>query len=222
MGYPRIGAAGVLVMHLAAGHAETELVMQANTGIEARQDGAAIQIFAGKKFDRSYAFDGCTLHSNMGARGGRWFGSLGIYDPAGSFNVSFLAPKGCHGIHRTVVEEGQMHFDDLQFAQEWIRRQQRAAGQTGKVVWSNDGLLVAWTTVPARAQLNAGLWLICINGQRPTLLEGARDNAIKVITRRSSSPFHTCAQVTPEVIAQTRKQLEDDWKMTDRWIADHH
>lgn len=89
--------------------AAPELVMPKGSSIVASMGGDTVKIVAGYGFDRSYEFDGCTLNSKMHARSGRWFGALGIYDPAGP---SFFR-RECKGISRTVVEEAQIHFDVL-------------------------------------------------------------------------------------------------------------
>lgn len=196
-----------------------ELVMREGMRIEASQDGSSISVTAGKGFDRLYEFNGCKLRSNMHARGGRWFGANGIYDAAGSSGWSFFTPAACNGITRTVVEEAQIHFDDTQFAYEWLRRQQRGMGQDGKTVWTNDGLLVAWNTVPGRVQLNVDVYLMCINGRRPTHLDGATDSAIKLVANLGQ-PIHQCALVGKDDINQGRKQMEEDWAKVDGWIAE--
>lgn len=192
----------------------TELVMHEGATIKAQKDGSSMSVRSGNGFNRTYEWDSCTLNSNMGARKQRWFGSMGIYDPAPSFGFSF-SPRGCQGISRTVVEEGQIHFDDLQFAYEWLRRRPRSY----KTVWTNDGLLVSWATVPGRSQLNVDVWLMCIDGKHPTHLDGATDSAITVTANPQGKSIRDCAVVGKDVIDQTRVQLEDDWKKIDAWIA---
>lgn len=199
---------------LPAAFGATELAMHEGVTIKAQKDGASITVRSGKGFDRTYEWDSCTLKSNMGARTQRWFGSMGIYDPAPSFGFSF-APRSCAGISRTVVQEGQIHFDDRRFAYEWIRRQPSSY----KTVWTNDGLLVSWTTVPGRTQLNVDVWLMCINGRRPTQLDGATDSAITVTTNPSGKGIYDCAAVGKDVVDQTRTQLDAEWKSVDKWIA---
>lgn len=188
-----------------------ELVMHEGAVIEVSNGGPALTISAGKGLERRYGIDGCQLKSAMQPRYGRWFGSLGIYDPAASLRLPFLPPKDCHGLSRTVVQEGQMHFDELSFAHAWIRSLQHAAGTTGKVVWTSDGLLVSWNEVAGRAQLNVDVWLICVDGQRPRRLAGADDHALSVRAPASGPALYDCAKVGKDVIAETRKQLEDDW-----------
>nr|WP_295075556.1 hypothetical protein [uncultured Roseateles sp.] len=193
-------------------YAATELVMREGVTIEARTDNTSVRVISGKGFDRIYEWGRCKLKSSMGARVQRWYGSLGIYDAAASFGFSF---GDCSGISRTVVEEGQIHFDDMQFAQKWIGRRPKGY----KTVWTNDGLLVSWDFVAGRKQLNVDVWLICISGKRPKQLTGALDPDISVSPAEPGKSIHDCAQVGQDVIDQTRAQLEADWKKIDEWIA---
>lgn len=186
-------------------NASNELVMYEGTVIEARKGDASIKVTAGKGFDRTYEWGRCKLNSNMIARKERWFGSLGIYDPALSFGFSF---GGCSGITRTVVDEGQIHFDDLQFARTWIEHYSKSFN----TVWTNTGLLFSWNISPDRKQLNVNVWMVCINGRRPTHLAGATDAALEVLPNPKGESLHECAQVGKNVIDQTRSQFEDEWK----------
>jgi hypothetical protein len=207
-----ISIAIVAVLLSTCANAGTELVMREGVTIEARKDNASVRITSGKGFDRTYEWDRCKLKSDMGARKQRWYGNMGIYDPAPSFGVSF---GGCSGISRTVVQEGQIHFDDMLFAQKWLERRPKSY----KTVWTNDGLLVSWNIAPGRQQLNVDVWLMCINGKRPKQLVGALDSAISVLPNSTEKSIHECAPVDKDVIDQTRAQLEEDWKKIDEWIA---
>ncbi len=193
------------------GQAATELVMHEGSSIVANVNGSTIKIAAGNGFNRSYEFDDCRLKSSMNARVGRWYGSLGIYDPAAQFLPSFFGKKECKGISRTVVEEGQIHFDNMQFANEWIRRQQKTVGKTGKVTWTSDGLLVAWNVVPNRAQLNVSVWLMCFGGQHPQKLLGGTDSTVRVQANHAGKALYDCVMVGNDVVDQTRRQLEEEW-----------
>ena len=193
-------------------YAGTELVMREGATIEARKENTSVTVTSGKGFDRTYEWERCKLESDMVARKQRWYGSMGIYDAAPSFGLS---TRGCSGISRTVVEEGQIHFDDLQFAQKWIERRPKSY----KTVWTNDGLLVSWNIVPGRRQLNVDVWLMCINGKRPKQLVGSNDSAVTVSPTSTGNSIHDCVQVGQDVIDQTRSQLEEDWKKIDEWIA---
>ena len=208
----------LVVTQLSFAYVSPELVMREGTRIEASWDGTTISVTAGKGFDRVYESNGCKLKSNMSGRGSRWYGKQGIYDPAGSSGWFSFASASCNGISRTVVEEAQIHFDDLQFAYEWIRRRQLGNG-TGQTVWRNDGLLISWNTVSGRKQLNADVYQICINGNRPKNLNGATDTAIRTFAS-SSHPLHECTTVGKDVIDKGRKQMEEDWMRVDGWIAE--
>lgn len=194
-------------------YGNTELVMHEGVAIKANKNDSSVTVIAGKDFDRTYKWDNCELESDMVARKKRWYGSLGIYDPAPSFFPFF---GGCQGISRTVVDEGQVHFDNLQFAHKWIERRLRGKEET---VWTNDGLFVSWNIVPGRAQLNVEVYLICINGKRPKHLNGASDSDIVVTKNQAGQSIHECVPVGKDVIDQTRIQLEEDWKKIDKWIA---
>lgn len=196
-------------------YGSTELVMYEGVTIEASKGSSSVKVIAGKGLDRTYKWSDCELESDMIARKKRWYGSLGIYDPAPSF-FPFLSLGSCQGINRTVVEEGQIHFDNLQFAHKWIERQLLRNIET---VWTNDGLFVSWHIVPGRAQLNVDLYLICINGKRPIHLDGAIDSSIIVSQNKSGQSIQECVPVGQDVIDQTRTQLEEDWKKIDEWIA---
>jgi hypothetical protein len=186
--------------------------MREGATIEARKENTSVIVTSGKGLDRTYEWDACQLKSDMVPRKQRWYGSMGIYDAAPSFG---LPTRGCSGVFRTVVEEGQIHFNDLQFAQKWIERRPKSYN----TVWTNDGLLISWNIVPGRRQLSVDVWLMCINGKRPKLLVGANDSAVTVSPTSTGKSIHECAQVGQDVINQTRSQFEEEWKKIDEWIA---
>lgn len=222
MTYWRFIPTFLMFIYSAYTQAASELVMHEGTVIEASNDNSAIKISAGKGHDRVYEYDRCVLKSRgMMARYERWFGSLGIYDPAGQSTL-FYAPTGCKGLSRTVVQEGQIHFDNMQFANAWIRRQEMATRRSGETVWSNNGLLVSWNAVPDRRQLNVDVWLICINGRRPEKLDGAMDRAVRVFSSPQGQTTHNCASVGQDVVDQTRQQLQEEWRTMDDWMARRH
>ncbi len=194
----------------------TELVLTEGSRLEVASSKGNIAIVAGKALARQYQWDGCALDSHMHARTHRWFGSLGAYDPAGRLGkADFLKYPSCKGVSRTVVEEGQIHFPDLESAEEWIRHRPKS----WTTVWTNDGLVVSWIISPAQSEgvaiggFSLDLKLVCINGQRPTRLAGSSDQAVKLV--HSSGPnqaIHKCATVGSDVIAETQRVLIEDWK----------
>ena len=195
----------------------TELVLKEGSRLEVTSPNGNIAIVAGKGLARQYQWNGCSLDANMGARRSRWFGSLGIYDPAGRLGQEdFKRYASCKGVSRTVVEEGQMHFSDVESAEEWIHHH---ASTSWKTVWTNDGLVFSWIISSAYAGdiaiggLSADLKLVCINGRRPTKLTSANDEAIKVTHKDDANQaVHECAKVGSDVIAETQRVLIEDWK----------
>jgi hypothetical protein len=194
----------------------TELVLQEGSRLEVASSKGNIAIVAGKGLARQYQWDGCALDSQMHARTHRWFGSLGAYDPASRMGkADFLKHPSCKGVSRTVVEEGQIHFSDLESAEEWIRRRSKS----WTTVWTNDGLVVSWIVSPAQSEgvaiggFSLDLKLMCINGQRPSILAGSSDQAVKLVQSSGhNQAVHKCATVGSDVIAETRRVLIENWK----------
>lgn len=196
-----------------------ELVLRDYARLELDTPVGKVLVHAGKGLERTYEWDGCSLSSSVFARRSRWYGSLGAYDPAGRFGpIDALRDKfrACKGISRTVVEEGQIHFDDEQAAEAWIKRYSTIS----TTVWTNDGLLAQWRIVPSRDQFSFDLWRICVRGLPPKKLGGAKDDAIKVFHKDGpSGALHECARVGAEVVAETQKVWQEHWKQVDEWNA---
>lgn len=202
---------------LAAATPAPELVLQENVTLSASTPSGRISIRAGRKLDRSYLWGRCTLSSDMQVRPSRWFGSLGMYDPASSFLfLSTVLPWWfkCDGVSRTVVGEGQIHFQTLAAAEYWLARY----AAPPHTVWTNDGLLVRWGVVKEREQINVDLWQICILGRRPSQLSGAHDQAITLTSDDSTHPpRRECALATEADIRETQQQWTGFWKEMDEW-----
>jgi hypothetical protein len=81
--------------------------------------------------------------------------------------------RECEGITRAVVEEGQQQFATAEEAVAWV-----ASRRWMPFAYRNDGVVVGWTTVPEREQLNVEVWQLLVAGQRPKMLAGAADSAI--------------------------------------------
>jgi hypothetical protein len=184
---------------------DPELALQEGARLRATHGTAEIRVFAGRKFERRFEWNDCKLDANMSARSSRWMGSLGIYDPAGRL---WLDPSaGCRGISRPVVQEAQLHFADERSAERWIARYSKSYAN---VVWTNDGLLVAWDVRPERAQLNVDVYQVCVRGKRPEQLAGALDKSISV-TSASNEARRPCVTVSDDVIAKTQADWQDFW-----------
>jgi hypothetical protein len=196
-----------------------ELVLRDYARLEVDTPVGKVSVVAGKGLERSYEWDGCSLSASMFVRRSRWYGSLGAYDPAGRMGpADALRDKlrACKGISRTVVEEGQIHFDDEQAAEAWIKRYSTIS----PTVWTNDGLLAQWRIVPSRDQFSFNLWLICVQGRSPKKLAGATNEAIKLLHKDGlSNALYECAKVSTDVVAETQKVWQAHWRQVDEWKA---
>ncbi|QFY41624.1 hypothetical protein F6R98_02450 [Candidatus Methylospira mobilis] len=101
-----------------AEEAQIELVFEPGARLEATADCSHMAVVAGSGLQRRYQWNGSGLDENMFARKQRWYGNLGMYDPAGRLLINPIA--GYDGISRPVVEEGQIHFADEKAANAWI------------------------------------------------------------------------------------------------------
>jgi hypothetical protein len=187
-----------------AGATTPELVLQEGVRLRATTPSGTVSVTAGPGFERTYEWNGCSLKSSMMARSARWYGALGIYDPAGTGPAGLLFGKilGCKGISRTVVEEAQIHFATRSAAERWIDHR---SGLPFETVWTNDGVLLQWGVSPSRQQLNVDVWQVCVAGSRSTQLRGARDEAIQVERVAGDGKLrHECASVDSEAMPALR------------------
>ncbi|WP_298927131.1 hypothetical protein [uncultured Ramlibacter sp.] len=181
-----------------------ELVLQEGVRLSATTPSGTVSVTAGQGYARTYEWNGCSLAASMMARSQRWYGAMGLYDPAGAGPLGLLLGRvfGCNGISRTVVEEAQVHFATQSAAERWIAHRTRLPFET---VWSNDGLLLAWGVSPGRQQLNVDLWQICIAGLRPAQLRGARDDMVQVTRVAGDGKLRQeCASVGAEAMVGVR------------------
>jgi len=128
-----------------------------------------ITITAGDGTERSFSGDGWSKNRRLIARTARWYGSLGLYDPADSFS-----PYG-----RLLVDEGRLFFETESEALRYLY----VGGSYSKPMFTNRGLVVGYHIEaisggePAR---EVEVWQIYIKGKRPQSLRGADDAAIRV------------------------------------------
>ena len=204
-------AAALFVLGCAADEPSAELVLRSGTTLIAKTHMGDLSIHAGDQLAREYGWGGCSLSANMRKRDSRWLGSLGIYDPAGSFGIlSALFPWWfkCNGVSRTVVEEGQLHFSNERDAEKWLARY----SQSASTVWSNDGLVVQWGIDPRREQINVNLWQLCVTGRRPAGLVGSSDYALLLKSNgQPNTDRYECSGVGPNVPAETQREWNDLW-----------
>ncbi|WP_146218997.1 hypothetical protein [Undibacterium pigrum] len=186
-----------------------------NTRLEVNVNGSTIKIKADDTFEREYEFDGCKLRSHTSPRTSRWFGSLGLSDVGSAPFFSFFVPGACKGISRTVVEENQLHFDDIKFIYQWLADKKELANGSYNTVWNSEGLAVFWKAVPGRAELSVDVVLLCLNGQPAKNLEGAIDTAITWHPNEQGQTIRHCNPVDKNVARETRRQIQGFWKSTE-------
>lgn len=195
-----------------------ELVLLHDTQLNVSSPAGTLSIVAGKGMARQYRWEGCVVDANMRARTSRWMGDFGMYDPVGGrrSQPAVWNPSCPEQIHMP-VSEGQMHFADTPFAEEWLRRH-----APSRAVWTNDGLVVSFVASRSQRQdppvrgLSAQVTLICVNGRRPVRLLGATNEAIQVIPLGSAhATIRDCAQPEKQVIDDTRRTLLEYWAKWD-------
>lgn len=191
------------------------MVMPNDMSIEVVGANGLVRVTSTGALERKYEWSDCSLSTTMITRASRWYGSKGAYDPAASLGIFSW---GCEGISRAVVQEGQIHFDDEEFAREWVRRKSGIFETT----WSTDGLLISWGFSPERSQLNFDVWLMCLDGEPfdPGSTYGLHEPV--VISGPSGSTIHDCVHVEQSEIDQTRKQIEKSWAEADAWRQRRH
>ena len=194
--------------------AAPELVLYDGARLTAHTSSGVISVLAGSGIARTYEWSGCSLESRMVERTRRWYGSLGVYDPAASYGWPFSIFRICNGVSRTVVAEGQIHFADARAAEDWIHRYARVF----PTVWSNDGLLVQWFVSPGREQLSVDVWQLRISGRPPTQLSGATDELLQLSRTGGSGPLRQdCAAVGSDVALETKKAWDEHWRQAGEW-----
>jgi hypothetical protein len=147
-----------------------EIVMRPGARLKAVTKAGAIEVTAGEGFWRSYTWSGETRFAVLKPRNKRWYGSLGVYWPGDGDHW-----KEHDGLTRAVLDEGQQRFETMEAAVAWLRERTYMP-----FVHRNDGLVVGWTRVPERRQLDVEVWQIYVNGAKPTELPDSDDGSIVV------------------------------------------
>ena len=137
-----------------------------------------ISIKAGKGFVRYYTWDGQTRSVEMIPRKERWYGSLGIYFPGAGNHW-----KENNKITRGVLDEGQLNFNSIDDALRFLHHPSRLDGST---VYNDNGLVVSWSKAinpndgGRGSTLSVDVWQVLIQGQRPTMLPGSKNDSITI------------------------------------------
>ena len=163
----------------------TEVVLSPGMSVTATNPNGTITIEADGEASRIFSGAGWKKHSDLIPRTTRWYGSLGLYDPAFS--------RSPHG--RMLVDEGRLFFSSEADALRYLY-----VGSTHKKpVFNNRGLVVGFhvEVIPGgEPTRSVQIWQIYIDGKRPTSLKGADDSAIKV----SGGTIPDAASPTPATI----------------------
>jgi hypothetical protein len=169
---------------------QNEIVLAKGDSVEVNHPSGTLKIEAGDGTTRYYYWDGIKIKVNLIPRTERWYGSIGIYNPASTFLWFGDQFPGHKGISRAVVEEGQRHFISEEDAHQWLTRVEGSA--INHYVWTKDGLVVNFNFSPSRCQMNIDLWQFYINGTKPTNLAGAQDRLFSssIAYKRISQPTH--------------------------------
>jgi hypothetical protein len=188
-----------------------EFVLYEGVTLKAILGDETLRISASKLLQRSYFWHTCELGAELNPRRSRWYGSMGGYNAGASFGLS---AGGCNGISRPVVGEGQIHFDNHETAEKWIKRQP----DFFKKVWNTDGLLVTWATIPERSQLNVDVWQMCLNGKPYTPAGVSKNSTLSVTPNNEGLSLRPCVAVDQVEIDKTKAHWDEHWRMSDKVI----
>lgn len=160
-----------------------ELVLAEGTQLTAQTAIGDLLITAGAGTLRTYSWDKgvCERSADLWPRQKRWYGQYGLYYPGPGSHW-----KICNGIHRAILEEGQLHFATEEGISQWLEEQRKYCFPSGlhkcDLVYTSDGLVVKYTNSPIALQ--AKVTQLYLNGVKPVSLQGATDN----ITLGPASP----------------------------------
>ena len=147
----------------------TEFVLSKGMVVTATNPNGTVTISAGSGPERTFSGKGWSKKSELTPRTTRWYGSLGLYDPAES-----NTPYG-----RVLVDEGRLFFKDESEALKYLF----AGSADFKPVFTNHGLVVGYDveSIPGGEPTRSiQIWQIYINGKRPISMRGADDAAITI------------------------------------------
>ncbi len=142
-----------------------EAVMSPGMSITAVTPSGTMTITAGEGVMRSFTWEGATRCVDMDPH---MFGGLYYPGPGAHWEEH-------NGICRAVVGEFRADFGSVEAAIEWFHTYRGPP-----FVYRDDGLGVSWDKTLGRGQLNVDIVQVYINGEKPTELEGSRNEAITV------------------------------------------
>jgi hypothetical protein len=121
-------------------------------------------------FARSYSGQNWSKISVLMPRKTRWYGSLGLYDPAESNSPG----------DRLLIDEGK-HF--FQSESEALRYIQYLSAYYGPMTYNNSGLVIGYKVIDIpkeKPTRSLTIWQFYINNMKPKSLRGANDRNIAI------------------------------------------
>jgi hypothetical protein len=148
-----------------------EAVMSEGMTIDVTCVSGSMKIEAGKKYVRTYSWNGKIKTFSLYPRSKRWDGSKGLHRPSGDREM------------HVVLEEGQQHFSSQEEIYPWLCWQNY--GCRRDLWYTSDGLVVAWEeqqhpVIKKYSALSVEVWQLYVNGNKPQGLKGASDWIIRV------------------------------------------
>ena len=182
----------------------TEYVLTDGMKITAKMPQETIVIEGRKGTRRFFKGENWSTTATLTPRPTRWYGSLGLYDPADSYSQN----------GRLLVDEGRQFFSSKNELLRYIcYLTEMAIAHGGNTIYTNKGLIVSCGITSLKrggVVRDITIWQAYVNGERPTSLEGANDSAIHVsggVIPETATP-HPAEEGEPRQIC-TEKEFKD-------------
>ncbi len=179
----------------------TEYVLTDGMTITAKMPQETIVIKGGKGTRRFFRGESWSTTATLTPRPTRWYGSLGLYDPADSYTQD----------GRLMVDEGRQFFSNENQALHYICYLKSLLNTS--LIYNNKGLVIVYEITFLKkggVVRDIAIWQAYINGKKPTSLEGANDSAIHVSggTIPETAAPHPVEEGEPRQIC-TEKEFRD-------------
>lgn len=148
----------------------TESVLSEGMKIVAHTPSGTIVIEGKQGFARSYSGQDWSKTSMLIPRKTRWYGSLGLYDPADSNSLG----------DRLLIDEGDQFF---QSESEALRYIQYLSAYYGPMTYNNSGLVIGYKVIDIpqeKSTRSLTIWQFYVKNTKPKSLRGANDRNIEV------------------------------------------
>jgi len=187
----------------------TENVLTDGMKITAHTPIETLTIEGTKGTKRVFRGKGWSTVANLTPRPTRWYGSLGLYDPADSYVQD----------ERLLVNEGRQFFSNENEVLRYICHFKKLAdsaydkAHNGTVVYNNSGLIIVYRITSLKRGgfvRYIDIWQVYINGKKPTSLKGADDHTIEISgdTIPDTAKPHT-AEIGEPRQSCTEKEFKD-------------